>query len=350
MIRPHKDTGRHKGVDMKSWLGALLAMILVACAVPATANTGERERSPELVAFLKELRPRNGTVAIPEAKASLDLGTEYDFYDRADAAKILVQLWGNPPESAEGVLGLVMPAGVMPDEDSWGAVVTFEDSGYVSDDDADEVDYDDLLDQLKEQTDGQNEAREQEGYPAINLVGWAERPDYDASSHSVVWAQNLAFAGNQENTLNYDVRSLGRYGVLSLNLVSTMGQLEATRKAAHAFARHAQFDRGARYQDYNASTDRVAEYGVGGLVAAGAGLAAAKKLGLFAILLKFLKPLALALFVGFAVFRKKLAALFGRTQDEQVDEEWAAYAEGPSPDVQSAEEGHAESEQEERRG
>ena len=38
-----------------------------------------------------------------------------------------------------------------------------------------------------------------------------------------------------------------------------------------------QFDEGARYADFNASTDKTAEYGLAGLVAAGAGLAVAEE-------------------------------------------------------------------------
>ena len=44
----------------------------------------------------------------PAAKAALDLETTYDFCGPADARTILVNLWGNPAEIADGVLGMVM--------------------------------------------------------------------------------------------------------------------------------------------------------------------------------------------------------------------------------------------------
>lgn len=307
---------------MTSRLWALVALIATLCAQPLCAQSPAGGPSPELAAFLDSLHPRRGRIAIPEAKASLNLGERYEFYGPADARKILVDLWGNPPSAADGVLGLVMPVGSSPAGDSWGAVISFEATGYVADDDAESVDYDDLLKQLQEQTADNNEARKQDGYPAMRLVGWAERPDYDAGKHAVVWAQDLAIEGGKTDTLNYDVRSLGRYGVLSMNLISGMDQLGATRAAAHAFASHAQFDPGARYTDYNASTDQVAEYGIGGLVATGAGLAVAKKLGLLALVVKFLKPLGLALFVGFAFLRGKIARLFGRGETVADEGGW----------------------------
>ena len=40
----------------------------------------------------------------------------------------------------------------------------------------------------------------------------------------------MILGGAQENTLNYDVRTLGRTGVLSLNMVDTMSSLPAVRE------------------------------------------------------------------------------------------------------------------------
>ncbi len=57
------------------------------------------------------------------------------------------------------------------------------------------------------------------------------------------------------------------------------------------------FAQGARYEDFDAKNDKVAEYGLAGLVMAGAGLGAAKlvKLGLLA---KFSKVILAALIAG----------------------------------------------------
>ena len=92
------------------------------------------------------------------------------------------------------------------------------------------------------------------------------------------------------------------------------------KAAAHAFARHAAFDPDARYTDFNPDLDKQAEYGVGGLVAAGAGVLIAKKLGLLAIFGKvffgFLKPILLGIVALFAAFRNRIMGLFGRKTDE----------------------------------
>ncbi|GGA03337.1 hypothetical protein GCM10010923_10240 [Blastomonas marina] len=305
----------------------LAALVLLLAAVsPATAQDGAPENiPPEVQAFIDNLDPQTGSISIPGAQARLELGDKYVFYGEQDAKAILVQLWGNPPESVSQTLGLVMPAGTSPISDSWGAVISFESIGYVSDDDAADVDYDELMELMQEGAREEASGRRQAGYPGIEVVGWAERPNYDKRTHSVVWAQNLKFDDQAVNTLNYDVRTLGRYGVLSLNLVSVMPDLNSVRIAAKDFAGLASFEDGARYADFNASTDRKAEYGIGGLVAAGAGVAMAKKLGIFAIILKFLKPLLIGLVALFFVFKKKILGLFGIGDDEQ-DEDWVEYA------------------------
>ena len=130
----------------------------------------------------------------------------------------------------------------------------------------------------------------------------------------------IKFSDAETDTLNYDVRSLGRSGVLSVNMISAIPHLAEVKAAAHAFAGHAAFDPGARYTDFNPDLDKQAEYGVGGLVAAGAGVLIAKKLGLLAIFGKivfgFLKPILLGILALVAVFKNRIMALFGRTTNK----------------------------------
>lgn len=315
---------------MKKWTGVLCAALLVTCAQPILAQSNSNQVPPQIAAAVKSLRPQQGKVPISAANATLDLGSAYDFYSEADARKILVDIWGNPPAAANGVLGLVMPAGASPLSDSWGAVVTYEDTGFVSDDDAADVDYAELLSQMREGEEKNNEDRKSQGYPAIHLAGWAEQPHYDPATHSVIWARDLAFADAQAHTLNYDVRTLGRKGVLSINFISSMNQLASIKQAAQAFTEHAAFNSGARYADFDASTDKKAEYGIGGLIAAGVGVAVAKKLGILALLLKFLKPLIVAVIAGFAFFRRRVSALFGRKEEAQWDFPDSAEPENPA--------------------
>lgn len=300
-----------------------LALVLAGLfiALPAASQApADQTRKEQMLALLKSLHPVTGDVKLPGASAMLHLGKDYYYLPPDEAKRVIVDGWGNPPETGEGTMGIVFPAGSTFLDDVWGAVITYDPSGWVSDEDAATTDYDALLSDLKQGMEQNNEARREAGYPEMHLVGWAQPPVYDPNSHSVVWARNTQFPESPENSLNYDVRLLGRNGVLSLNMVTGMSALDSTRAAAKKFAASAEFTPGARYADYQPGVDKKAEYGIGGLIAAGAGLAVAKKLGLIGIILAFGKKfliLILALFGGLGAWLRKL---FGRNKAPEAEE------------------------------
>lgn len=180
----------------------------------------------------------------------------------------------------------------------WAVVVTYSDEGYVSDEDAAKIDYAQMLQDLKAEDREINEARKEAGYPALSLVGWAEPPHYDAASKKLYWAKELKSEGSESNTVNYDIRVLGRRGYLSLNAVARMNELPEVKTGMQQLLPMVEFEPGSRYADYDKSTDKVAAYGlaalIGGGIAAKAGLFA--KLGALLLgLKKLLIPLVLLL-------------------------------------------------------
>lgn len=289
----------------------------LAVAQPPAAPASEQQLAARHANLLKSLSPQTGDIAIPAAKATLKLGKDYYFLGAGDAKRVLTEGWGNPPGSVENVLGMVFPSGKTFADDVWGAVLTYEASGYIDDADAKTIDYGELLAQMREGEEANNQALREQGYPGQQLVGWAQSPTYDAGRHSLVWARQLKFDGASEDTLNYDVRLLGRYGVLSLNMVSGMSDLSGVGAAAATLSQTARFDTGSAYADFNEATDAKAEYGLAGLVAAGAGAAAAKKLGLLAVILAFGKKfIGLIAIAAIALFGAA-TRLFKRRREEQ---------------------------------
>lgn len=274
---------------------------------PTAADQAEIQR---LQGVLDALSPETGIIPLPQAEATLNLGEAYYFLNAQDSRRVLVEVWGNPPEVAEGVLGMVFPAGASPASDSWGAVLTWVNDGYVSDEDAAQIDYDQLLTSMREGEAEQSRRLREQGYPGATLVGWAQAPSYDAAQHKLIWAKELAFDGSEQHTLNYDVRVLGRRGVLSMNIVSTMDQLDTVRPAADQLMGIAAFNDGARYTDY-VQGDRKAAYGVAGLVAGGAALAVAKKAGILGVLFLILKKGGVFLIAGAAAAFGWLRNLLG---------------------------------------
>ena len=271
----------------KKMLGGLLAA-MVAWAVPAAAQEESAQAAAEQL--VKSLSFRDGEIAVPQAEAHFRLGPNFRYLEKADTRKVLEQLWGNPPDDT--VLGMIVPTEpTLLEDSSWAVVVTYSDEGYVSDEDAAKIDYDEMLASMKDSTQDENAARKEAGYGAVELVGWAVPPRYDGASKKLYWAKELAFEGSQGHTINYDIRVLGRRGYLSLNAVAGMSELPVVQTGMQQLLTMTEFDAGARYADFDESTDKVAAYGVAALI--GGGLAA--KAGLFAkiglVLAKFWKLL-----------------------------------------------------------
>ena len=243
--------------------------------------------SPDTVATLgSSLKWQTGTVTLKDGLAKIELTNDFRFLDHNDAGKVLHDLWGNPADP--GVLGMIFPASLGPtDPGGWGIVITYEEGGYVKDDDADRINYDELLKKMRQTVTEANTERQKEGYPAIDLVGWAAPPRYDKASHKLYWAKDLRFGAGMVDTLNYCIRILGRRGVLQLNVVAGMNQLPIVGQKVPAILAMVDFQPGNQYADFDPKIDKVAEYGLAALVAGGA-LGAAAKLGLLAGAWKFI--------------------------------------------------------------
>jgi len=255
---------------------------------------------------------QHGDVTIENGMATLHLGDELRFLGPTDAAKVLEEAWGNPPDPT--VLGMIVPADTSPldPERGWGVVVTFSADGYVEDDDAEDLDYDELLGEMKKGTEEANPERQRQGYPAMHLVGWAEPPRYDAATHRLYWAQELSTDDSALNSLNYAIRVLGRKGVLELNAVAPMPMLAEVRPAMEQVLERVEFEVGHRYEDFDPDVDTVAAYGIGGLIA-GKMLV---KAGFFAAALKLLVAAKKFLIIGALAVGAGIKAWFSRRKSE----------------------------------
>jgi len=293
---------------MRRVLTALLCLSL-ATSLPAIAA----DPAPQMTAqqFLESLTFREGKIKLPGDIATMDLPPNFRYLDPADAAKLITEGWGNPPGVQS--LGMIVPTDVNPlSQAGWGVVVTYDKDGHVKDDDADHINYADLLKDMKEGMEENNKARKEQGYSAMTLVGWAEQPSYDKAQHKLYWAKELHTEGSNENGLNYNIRVLGREGVLVLNAVSGMQQIGQVKQEMKKVTAFTDFTPGNRYTDFNASTDKVAEYGIAALVAGGV----AAKLGffgkIFAVLLAFKKFILL----GVAALGGWFWKLLGRRKEQ----------------------------------
>ncbi len=260
----------------------LLLATVLALALPLQAQTNEP--SPEeLIKLLKGLKYQSGEIDLRGGLAKLTVPKEFNFLNSDDAETVLVKLWGNPP-SVEKPLGLLIPAGMTPiSSNHWVVTIEYSEDGYVKDDEAAKINYDDMLKQLQKAIGDNNENRKAHGYPAFTLVGWAAPPHYDAGTHKLYWAKDLKFEGEEQDTLNYSIRMLGRRGVLELNAIASINQLDEIQQQVPQILGMVNFNDGNRYADFDPKVDKVAKYGIAALVAGGLVLAA--KAGFFKILL-----------------------------------------------------------------
>ena len=238
---------------------------------------------------------QTGEIKLDNEIGTLKIPQGFRYLDPKQSETVIRDLWGNPDGS--GTLGMIVPekVGILADN-AWAFIITYDEMGYVKDDDADDIDYDEMLTSLQEDTKEVNKEREAAGYEPIELIGWASKPYYDADKKVLHWAKELKFGTNDFNTLNYNVRILGRKGVLVMNAVASMSELGEVQKNISPVLSSFEFSDGLQYKQFDPDIDEVAAWGIGGLVA-GKILA---KAGLFAILLKYIKVIGLA-----------VAALFG---------------------------------------
>jgi uncharacterized membrane-anchored protein len=273
----------------------------------------ETDNQTQIDSIEKSFHYEHGTINLKNGVAKIKIPNGFKYLNPEQAEKVLVDLWGNP-KSDNITLGLILPEnlGVM-SRNGYVFNIQYDEIGFVKDDDADDIDYDDLLTQLKKDTEEENKIRTKEGYEQIAIIGWAAKPFYDKDRKILHWAKEIKFGNSSVNTLNYNVRVLGRKGVLILNAIATKAELPLVQKDINKVLNIVEFNEGYQYKDFDSSVDEVAAWTIGGLVA-GKVLA---KVGLFAVFAKFGKLIILGFLGLFGAFKNKIKNLFSKKKKEE---------------------------------
>lgn len=288
------------GALLLAWCMSFALRAQEAAPEPASAN-------PVAAAFAaaEPVMVRGPAEVTLGDQATLALPAGRIFIPKAEAGRI-IQAMGNAPDAE--LQGLVVGDG------GWFAVIDYTPSGYIKDDEAKDWDVDGMLQNLKDGTAEQNKVRAQQGIPEMELVDWVERPHYDAATHRLVWSLSSKDKGAPADAaqgINYNTYALGREGYISLNLVTSLAEVEAQKPIAQELLAGVKYKAGKGYGDFNSSTDKVAEYGIAALV----GGLVAKKLGLLAVIgVFFLKAWKLIL-IGLAATGGLFGKLLGRKKD-----------------------------------
>ena len=147
---------------------------------------------------------------------------------------------------------------------------------------------------FSEATRQESAERVKEGYEPYELIGWARQPYYDKREKKLYWAKTLKFGNATERTLNYQIRILGRRGVLNPNVVAETSALASIDRAVPGILSMVSFNQGNLYSEFNPSLDEAAAYGIAGLIAGGLLTKAGFFKGLIALLLASKKLVAIA--------------------------------------------------------
>lgn len=301
---------------------ALAPVTAFAQAAPTNAQMEEAVKAAAKAqagadAKFKALKPTTGTIALRDAKADLVIPAGYGYLNAGQSKTLLTDVWGNPPEEAQGVLGIIVKMDGASIVDTWAAVITYDDSGYVTDTDAADIQPAKLLADEQSGEADLNAQRTEAGYDTVHLSGWAEPPYYDAAGKRIYWAKRLKFSSSDTESLNYSIRVLGRRGYLSMNFVAGVEELDAVKAAAPDVLKMANFKEGERYADFKEG-DKASGLGLAGLVAGAAAVGVAKKVGLIGLLIAFGKKGFVLVLALFGWLFSKFKGMFGKKEEAEI--------------------------------
>jgi uncharacterized membrane-anchored protein len=196
----------------------------------------------------------------------LKLSDRHSFLGESEAKELLERL-GNFNNG--NVVGLIASNDVRA---TWFVTIRYDEQGYVKD--TGRIDPDELLSALKDGTEEANRERRAHGFKPLHVIGWSEPPQYDRALHRLEWA--LRASSDDGETVNFNTRVLGRKGTVSLDLVCDPADLVGDMPEVADLLQGTTFKTGARYEDFDARMDRIAQYGLAGPILAGARTGAAK--------------------------------------------------------------------------
>ena len=273
--------------------------------VEAEVEMTDEEAEAQLMELIESFGwEREGTGKLG-SQATINIPDGYRFTGRPGTEK-LMQLYGNRPSPAR--VGTLAPEAL-----EWFVVFTFDDVGYVKDDEKDELEPDEMLEAFKENQEMANEQLAAVGQEPLYVDGWAKEPFYNEQTNKLEWALRLR-TGSGEQVVNYKTRLLGRQGVMDSVLVCGPEELESLLPTYQRLIADFDYASGKSYAEYEEG-DRIAEFGLKGLMVGGAAFAAAK-LGLFGVLLGFLKKGWILIVAALVAVKSWITKLFSRSKNQ----------------------------------
>ena len=288
---------------MISIIGGIIVTILCSFTNISDDELKSQGVSQEQLEYLKQdvVMGKTGMIPFSECHASLEVPEGFVFLDSKQSKKLIVDYWNNPESRMSNVLGTLIPKGAKAFyQISLAYVISYDNCGYIKDDDANSIDYGELLKQLQQECKNENDSLPKE--QRMWLTGWAVPPQYISSSHTLIWAKS--FNSESGIVVNYDMRILGKDGLISVNAVISYTDIGEVKELQNLIVNSIQYNNGFKYSDFDETRDRVSDWTIGGLIAGGV----LAKTGFFAkmgmLLLKMWKIVVIGLIgIGAAIRR-----------------------------------------------
>ncbi len=259
-----------------------LPLVILLSALNVLAQSAEEvaeaaAREAEYQAFLDGFAWQDAGEGELGGWATIEIPRGFRYLDGKNTDK-LMQAFGNLPSRYEGMIAV-------PDVD-WFVLFQFEDTGYVKDDEKDDLNPDKLLKEIQEGDEPSNAYRRENGLELLYTVGWAIPPKYNEETNNLEWGLLLRGESGKES-VNYNTKLLGRNGIMNVTLVCDPEDLKSILGNYQSVLVGFDYKAGKSYSEFQEG-DKIAEYGLTALIAGGA-LYGAAKLGLLAQLALFFK-------------------------------------------------------------
>jgi uncharacterized membrane-anchored protein len=258
-----------------------------------------QEEAPLTFEDIKQAFPsaqKDGTAEIKNY-ATVNLKDDLIFLNGHDGDQLL-QSWGNLPSDLDGL--------IMPTDASWCITFYFDPIGYVKDDEKEDLDASNILKQKREDQEQANEARKQSGLGSLNITGWAVEPAYNPETNNLEWGITLRDDEGYD-TINHEVRILGRKGVMNATLLCGPDQFKALRPILASTLQGFEYTSGNKYSEFKEG-DKIAEYGLTGLIVGGSAF----------VLWKFWKPIGIGLIAVGAGIKKFFNRFTGGSSEGRI--------------------------------
>lgn len=240
----------------------ILVIIALNCSNILAQQNSELSNEDYETLLADSVKGKKGVIHFPKERFEIRTPDGFVYLDKEQSNHLLTDYWNNRSDS--DLLGVLLPDTVdIYIKADIAYVIYYDAAGYVSDKDADEIDYNNLLDRLKNFTKEQN-IKEGTDW---QLIGWADQPFYDKNRKALHWAKHLHSDKEKNDWMNYDLRVLGKDGFVVIQAVCGMDFHANIKQQVSSIIDSVFFDQGYTYEDFNPDHDHFAEWTLGGLIA-----------------------------------------------------------------------------------